>query len=195
MELFEGMINGIWLSILLILVTVLVLIIINIISDFKNYGSSLFSSFKKYDTTGKLKNLVIDILKKELKKDIRIINRNDNYFIAITKYGAFSIQLATTYDGLFKNKKLSEKEQHDYLLQFLDDKKKLDANNFDIDYIIVKDNQKFNYKSSGVENIISIGELSYRFYKMQGSKVKYTNEDIINIYNRLDVLLNGNNEN
>ena len=40
MDLFSGMVNSIWLTTLLILFIVLVLITINIISDFKNYGSS-----------------------------------------------------------------------------------------------------------------------------------------------------------
>lgn len=197
MDLFSGMVNSIWLTTLLILFIVLVLITINIISDFKNYGSKLFTSFKRYDTTGKLKNLVIDILRKELKKDVLIFDRNDNYFIAITKYGTFSIQLTTTYDGLFKNRKINEKDHYEIMSQFLNDKLKLDEDNMDIDYILIKDSQDFNFNfaKTGVKDVISIGEFSHKVYSMQHSKVMYTHEDVNNIYNRLGVLLNGNNKN
>lgn len=193
MYFFDEMINVVWITILLILIIVLVLIIINIISDFKNYGSNLFTSFKKYDTTGKLKSLVIDILKKELKKDLLIMDRNDNYFIAVTKYGVFSIQLAITYDGFLKNRKLNDEEHRISLSQFLDDKLKLDNEKIAVNYIIVKDNRDFNYSNDSVKDVISIGELSYKFYEMKRSKVKYTLEDINSVYNRLDLLLNGNN--
>lgn len=197
MDLFSGMVNSVWISTLLILFIVLVLIIINIISDFRNYGSKLFTSFKKYDTTGKLKNLVIDILRKELKKDVLIFDRNDNYFIAITKYGTFSIQLTTTYDGLFKNRKIDDKGHYEIMSQFLSDKSKLDKDNMDIHYILIKDSQdfSFNFSKTGVKDVISIGEFSHKVYKMQHSQTIYSHDDVNNIYNRLGVLLNGNNEN
>ena len=196
MNLFSSVINSVWITTLLILFILLILITINIISDFKKYGSKLFISFKKYDTTGKLKNLVIDILRKELKKDVLIFDRNDNYFIAITKYGVFSIQLTVTYDGLFKNRKLNEKDHYEIMSQFLHDKEKLD-NKIDIHYIIIKDSYDFNFSfaKSGVKDVISIGAFSHKVYNMQHSKAKYSHEDITNIYNKLGVLLNGNNKN
>ena len=86
-EIFEML-----LSLLLpILIIVLILMVIKIVANYLKYGTKIFASFKKYNSNGKIKDIAVDMIKNENRKDLLIVEGTDNYFYAITNYDVFSI--------------------------------------------------------------------------------------------------------
>lgn len=185
--------------IFLLIVTIIGL---NIIIDYKRYGKKIFDCFKKQNEVN-MKDLLLNIIKNEVKDKVLILERNDNYFIVVTKYDVFLIQLineglsiiGNINDENLKVIKSHVKEIHNPLPQFIKEIKLLLNNKIEIKPIIVKTNKlcSLNLKDFNKRNIFSLEEFSYLLYKLQHSTVKYSDNELDDIYNCLKELLNGNN--
>lgn len=185
--------------ILLLIVTIIGL---NIIIDYKRYGKKIFDCFKKQEEVN-MKDLLINIFKNEVKGKVLILERNDNYFIAVAKYDVFLIQIineglsiiGNVNDETLKVMKSYVKEIPNPLLQFINEIKLLVNNKVEIKSIIVKTKKQcsLNLKDFNKRNIFSLGEFSYLLYKLQHSTSKYSDNQLNEVYNHLEELLNGNN--
>lgn len=192
------MLGVIW-YILLLIVTIVGL---NIIIDYKRYGKKIFDCFKKPNKVN-MKDLLVNIFKNEIKNKMLILERNDNYFIAITKYDVFLIQLineglsitGNINDETLRVIKSHIKEIKNPLPQFINDIKLLLNNKIEIKPIIVKTNKQcsLNLKDFDKRNIFSLEDFSYLLYRLQHSTSKYTEDEIDDVYNNLKEILNGNN--
>lgn len=193
------MVGFVW-YILLITAT---LIGLNIIIDYKRYGKRIFDCFKKKDNRFSMKSLLINILKNEIRDKLLFIERNDNYFIVITKFDIFLIQLinengniyGSINDEFFKIEKGNIKELKNPLPQFIKEIRLLLNDKFEIKPLIVKTNKDCSLNLSGFDkrNILSLENFSYLLYKLQHSTSKYSEKDMELMYERLKVLLDGNN--
>ena len=153
--------------IFLLIVTIIGL---NIIIDYKRYGKKIFDCFKKQNEVN-MKDLLLNIIKNEVKDKVLILERNDNYFIVVTKYDVFLIQLineglsiiGNINDENLKVIKSHVKEIHNPLPQFIKEIKLLLNNKIEIKPIIVKTNKlcSLNLKDFNKRNIFSLEEFSY----------------------------------
>ena len=76
-----------------ILLLILTIIGINILLDYKRYGKKIFDCFKKENNDVNMKDLLINIFKKEIREKVLILDRDQDYFIVVTRYDIFLVQL------------------------------------------------------------------------------------------------------
>lgn len=188
-----------------ILLFILTIIGLNILIDYRRYGKKIFDCFKKKDNKINMKDLLITIFKNEIREKVLILERNDNYFIAVTKYEVFLIQLIN--DGLnivgsindvnFKVANSNVKEIINPLPQFIKEIKLLLSNKVEIKPIIVKTDKGciLNLKDFDKRNILNLEDFSYLLYRLQHNKFKYSDDEVDDIMIKIKGLLDGNNEN
>lgn len=199
MNIFSEVLNVLLRLLLPILITILVLTLINIILNYIRYGTKIFSSFKKYDLNGKMKELVIDMLNKENRKDVLIVNRDDNSFYAITNYTVLAILIFDYSYSLFGSSsdeylKCNNKTIINPIPQFLNDNNKIKEKgiSFKTVYINTKKDVKLNI--NGLTNeIYTLKDFCYELYPNQHSKSKYSKEDMIKIHKKIEDIISGNN--
>lgn len=186
-----------------ILLIICVIIGLNIIIDYVRYGQKIFDCFKKRTEEVNMTELLINILKKELRDRVLIMNRNKDYFIAITKYDVFLVQLindgvsisGSINDSVFKVNKKHMKELKNPLPQFIKEIKLLLNNKIEIKPIIIKTNKdcSLNLKDFDRRNIFALQDFSYMLYKLQHNMFKYSDNEVDNIIVKLKELLDGDN--
>lgn len=191
---------GIIWYVLLLTVTIVGL---NIIIDYKRYGRKIFDCFKKKNNEVKMNGLISNILKNELNNKVLIYERNDNYFIAVTKFDVFLIQLmneslnisGSIDDEYLKIQKKGTKEMKNPLPQFIKDIKLLLASDVVIKPIILKTNKdcSLNLKNFDKRNILTLQDFSYMLYKFQHSTFKYSDSELEDVMIKIKGLLDGNN--
>lgn len=182
-----------------ILIIILVLTLINIILNYIKYGTKIFSSFKKYNLNGKMKDLVIDMLKNESHKEVLIVNRDDNSFYAITNFKIFAILifdygcslLGNINDEYLKN---NNGNILNPIPKFLNDNHKIleKGIDFKIVYINTKKDIKLNIDNLN-EEIYSLKDFCYKLYQNQHSNTKYTKEQMLDFQKEIEDIINGNN--
>lgn len=186
-----------------ILLLVIILTCLNIIIDYKKYGKKIFDSFKKVDNEGKMKDLLVQMFKGEMHDKVLVLERDSDYFIIITKYDIFVIQLinvgasivGSTTDRYLKIEKGSINEFENPLSLFLEESRILLENKIDIKCLIVMTNKSCNLNLSDFDkkNIYNLKDFSYMLYRLQHSHIKYSKEDMDNNYNKIKEILDGNN--
>lgn len=191
----------VWYTLLLILT----IIGLNIVLDYKRYGKKIFDCFKKKNNQVNMTDLIINILKNEIKEKILILERNHDYFIAVTKYDVFLIQLinqginikGSINDHSFKTNNKHMKELINPLPQFINEIKLLLSNKIEIKPIIVKTNKECSLNLSDFDkrNILSLQDFSYMLYRLQHSSCKYSENELDNKFIEIKGILDGNNQN
>lgn len=193
------MLGIIW-YVLLLVVTIIGL---NIIIDYKRYGKKIFDCFKKRNNEVNMTDLIINILKNEFRDKVLILKRNNDYFIAVTKYDVFLLQLindgvsinGSINDDVFKINQKHMKDIVNPLPQFIKEIKVLLNNKVEIKPIIVKTNKacSLNLKDFDKRNILSLQDFSYLLYKLQHSTFKYSDDEVDAMIVKVKELLDGNN--
>lgn len=186
-----------------ILLLIATLIGLNILLDYKKYGNKIFECFKKKNNDVDMKDLLINIFKKEIRNKILILDRGKDYFITLTRYDIFLVQLVndkinivgSIKDERFKTRSKNMKEVKNPLTKFIQEIKLLLNKGIDIKPVIIKTNKECNLalKDFDKRNIFTLGDFSYLLYKLQHASFKYSEEEIENKYNELKELLDGNN--
>ena len=186
-----------------VLLIVVTLIGFNILLDYRRYGKKIFDCFKKKNREVDMTDLLINILKNELHNKALVLKRNNDYFIAITKYDIFLIQLinekikisGSINDKLFKSKEKNIKDIVNPLPQFIKETKILLNNKMVIKPIIVKTNKEciLNLKDFDKRNILTLQDFSYMLYKLQRTSLKYEENELNNKLLEIKGLLDGNN--
>lgn len=193
------MFEFIWYSILIIII----IVGLNIIIDYKKYGKKIFDCFKKRNNEFDMNDLIVNIFKREIRDKVLILKRNDNYFIAVTKFDVFLVQIIKERGSIFGNindnflkiKKGNIKEIKNPLPQFVKETKLLE-NKFVVRPLIIKTNKEcfLNLNNFDKRNVCSLEDFSYLLYKLQHSTFKYTENDIDDIIVKIKGLLDGNNQ-
>lgn len=184
-----------------ILLLIVTIVGINIIIDYIRYGKKLFDCFKKRNDEFSMKDLLINVFKREIRNKVLILERNNDYFIAFTKYDIFLIQLinqkenisGSINDVVLKTKK--KEEIINPLPQFIKEIKLLLNNNEDIKPIIVKTSKDcvLNLIDFDKRNIFTLNDFTYLLYRLQHSTIRYSENELDNKYNEIKRLLDGNN--
>lgn len=187
-----------------IIIIVLVLTIINIIINFHKYGKNIFSSLKKRNNIGEVKDLVINMLNNETIEKIMIVTRDNNSFYAITDYGIFAI-LIIEVEGIlsgksadkylyFKSDKLS-KEFLNPIPSFIQDNNKIRMREIELNeaYIKARKNCKLMIDDIDSKYIYTLKDFCYSIYQLQHSSVKYSEEEKFKFYKIIEGVINGHN--
>lgn len=193
------MIGIIW-YILLLIITI---IGINILVDYKKYGNKVFECFKKKNNDVNMKDLLINIFKREIREKILILDRDNDYFIAVTRYDIFLVQLVndklnivgSIKDETFKSRSKNMKAVKNPLIKFIKEIRILLEKGVEIKPVIIKTSKDCNLslKDFDRRNIFSLADFGYLLYKLQHSSFKYSEADVENKYNELKGFLDGNN--
>ena len=200
MNIFEEVLRLILRFTLPILFIVLVLTLINIINNYRKYGTKIFSSFKKYNLNGKMKSLVIDILNRESHKEVLIVDSNKDYFYAITNYNIFAI-FVFDYDGPLTGSitsaylKCNNNDVTNPILNFLDKSNKVLNQEINLQMIYINSKRNIPIRIEGVEEILTLKEFSYKIYQKQHSNVKYTKDEMIILKRKIEDIVYDNNQN
>ena len=193
------MLGIVW-YVLLLIVTIVGL---NIVIDYMRYGKKIFDCFKKRNNEVNMSDLLINIFKNEFRDKVLVLKRNENYFIAATRYDVFLIQLinegvsisGSINDEMFKVKNKHLKELKNPLPQFIKEIKLLLNSKIEIKPIIVKTHKdcSLNLKDFDKRNILTLQDFSYMLYKLQHSTCKYSDEEVETVLAKVQGLLDGNN--
>lgn len=186
-----------------ILLSIVTIIGINILFDYKRYGNRIFECFKKKNNDVDMKDLLINIFKKEIREKTLILDRDKDYFIAVTRYDIFLVQLVndkinivgSIKDETFKSRSKNMKEVKNPLTKFIQEIRILLKKDIEIKPVIIKTTKDCNLslKDFDRRNIFNLDDFSYLLYKLQHSSFKYSEEEVENKYNELKGLLDGNN--
>lgn len=181
-----------------ILIIIFVLTLINIINNYRKYGTRIFSSFKKYNKLGKMKALVIDMLIRESHKEILIVDCNENYFYVITNYNVFAIFVFDYNDSLTgsindKNLICNDKPIINPVLNFIEHTNKLLNQGITIQKIYVNARRDVKINIDGLTEILTLKDFSYKLYQKQHSNIQYTKEKMIIIKRKIEDIINDNN--
>lgn len=182
----------------------IIITIIKIIMDYSKYGKKIFSSFKNYDRQGKMRDIVIEMVKNESPKEVSIILRDDNSFYTITDYdiiGVLIIEADATLSGTSKDASLRIekgliKQFISPIPKFISDINKLKENNIPIRLAIVKANKNCELKISDIDsrNIYTLKDFCFKLYRIQHSDSRYTKKDMNHYHKKIEELTNGNNQ-
>lgn len=181
-----------------VLIIILILTIINIILNYRKYGTKIFSSFKRYNLNGTMKDLVIDIIKNESHKEILILDRDKDSFFVITHYNVFSIFIFDfngSVDGKIEDKtfKCGTKEILNPIPELLTENQLIGSKGINIKTIFINSKKDVKINIVGLENIYTLKDISYDFYQLQHSNIKYSKDEMLNFYKIIDGVINGNN--
>ena len=167
--------------------------ILNIIKDYRRYGNKIFAAFKKYEETGNLKDIVINILEQECTLKPIIVSRNNVSFIALTEkeiYGVAIIEFDGKLSGNIMDKYLVEngkdKKFLNPLCKFTEDLKAIKKQGIDIYPLIIKDgrNVELDIHNLPESRIMTVKDFSYYIYKSEHSDSKY-DSDILKKYSKV----------
>lgn len=184
-----------------ILIIFLILMIIKIVANYLKYGTKIFASFKKYNSNGKIKDIAIDMVKNENRKDTLIVESTDNYFYVINNYGVsavFVFDYNSSVSGNINDKflKIDGEEIENPLKKFLFINNKIINNNINLKVIYVNSKKECKLKIDGFsEYIITLGGFSNQLYKNQHLDSIYTIEQMNEMQKKIEGLINGNNKN
>lgn len=202
MNVFSEFLNIMGRFVIPIIIVCLLLTIINIVKDYCKYGNKIFSAFKKYEDTGNLKDIIINILEQECLKKPIILSPNNVSFIALTAkeiYGIAIIEFDGRLSGKVTDEYLTtngtEKKFLNPLCKFTEDLKLLKKKGIDVHPLIIKigRNIELNLKDLPSSRVMTIKEFSYYIYKNQHSDSKYS-EDVLKKYSKVvGKIVNGHN--
>ena len=186
--------------ILPILIIIFILTIIDILLNYKKYGTRIFSSFKKYNLNGTMKDIVIDMLKKQNHRDILIVNRDDNSFYALTNYDVFAIYVFDNNYSLFGDindeyLKSNDEKILNPIPKFLNDNNKIMSKEINLKNVYINTKKDVKLNISNLEGrACTLKEFCYGLYSNQHSNIKYSKEEIINLKKIIEDIIYGNNE-
>lgn len=176
--------------------------IVNIVKDYKMYGNKIFSAFKKYNGTGNLKDIIINVLEQECIEKPIIISNNKTSFFALTDkeiYGVVIVEFDGKLSGKVMDKYLvvNGKEQTylNPLGKFTEYLKSLKKQGINIHPIVIKSGQNIDLQIENLasSHIMSIKDFSYYIYKNQRENKKY-NHDTLKKYSKVvEKTINGHN--
>ena len=202
MNVFGEVLNVLGRFVIPVIIFCLLLTIINIVRDYRKYGNKIFAAFKKYEETGNLKDIVINILEQECSLKPIVLSKNNFTFVALTEkeiYGVAIIEFDGKLSGKVMDKYLvmngKDKRFINPLCKFTEDLKAIKKQGVDIFPLIVKDGRNVELDIEGLpqSRIMTIKDFSYYVYKSQHSDSKY-NEEILKKYSKVvGKIINGNN--
>ena len=194
-EIFEMLLR----LLLPILIIVLILMVIKIVANYLKYGTKIFASFKKYNSNGKIKDIAVDMIKNENRKDLLIVEGTDNYFYAITNYDVFSIFVFDYNSSVIGNindeyLNIDGTKIKNPLQEFLSINNKLLNNNINLKVVYINSKKECKLNIEGFsEYVITLGQFSNQLYKNQHLDSKYTMDQMKDIQNKIEGLIDGNN--
>lgn len=187
-----------------VIVIYLLWTIVNIVRDYMKYGDKIFAAFKKFEDSGNLKDIIINVLEQEcVEKPIIISNSNTSFFALTNKeiYGIVIIEFDGKISGKVMDKYLvmndKSKTYLNPLSKFTEYLKALKKQGIDIKPIIIKSGQNINLKIENLSSshIMSIKDFSLYIYKNQRENEKY-DHDNLKKYSKVVVdVINGHNKN
>lgn len=202
MNVFSEVLNVMGRFVIPVIIVCLLLTIINIVKDYRKYGNKIFSAFKKYEETGNLKDIVINILEQECLEKPIILSKNNVSFIALTEkeiYGVAIIEFDGRLSGKVMDKYLvmngKEKKYLNPLCKFTEDLRLLKKQGIDVHPLVIKSgrNVELNLEDLPASRIMTIKDFSYYVYKNQHSDSKYS-EDVLKKYSKVaGKIVNGHN--
>lgn len=176
--------------------------IFNIIRDYRKYGNKIFSAFKKYEGTGNLKDIIINILEQESTSKPFVVSKNANTFIVLTEKEIYGI-VVIDFDGKLSGKindeylKIENKEKKflNPLCPFTKDLKKLKTKNIIIHPLVIKGNKNVELFIDGLPSnlVMNIKDFSYYIYKSQNLDNKYSTSDLKKYIKTVEKVVNDNN--
>lgn len=184
-----------------IIIIYLLFTIINIVKDYKRYGSKIFDSFKRYQDTGNLKDIIINILEQECLDRPIIISNSDNSFIALTEkeiYGILIIEFDGKLSGNLKDQYLivdgTEKNYKNPLCKFTEELKLIKKQGINIYPLIIKNGRNINLdiESLPQKRLMTIKDFSYYLYTCKRNKPKYTSDALKKYSKVINKILNDN---
>lgn len=161
--------------------------IFNIVKDYKQYGNKIFSAFKKYERTGELKDIIINILEQENTVKPIIVSKDANTFFAFTNkeiYGVVVIDFYGKLSGKIMDEYLvingKEKNFINPVCQFTKDLKKIKNQKINVHPFIIRasKNTEINIDGISSEKIMTIKDFSYYIYKNQNIDNKYNSDEL-----------------
>jgi len=181
-----------------ILVVILIFTLIKIINNYRKYGTKIFSSFKKYNLNGKMKDLVVDMLERESHKEILIVECTENSFYAITNYNIFSIFVFDYNYSLNGNinaqyLKSNKTQIENPLLEFIDKNNKIRKTGITFETIYINSKKDVKINIEGISEVFTLKDFSYKLYQKQHSNFKYSKEDLIELKKKIEDIINGHN--
>lgn len=202
MNVFGNVLDILGRFIIPLIVIYLLWTILNIIKDYRKYGNKIFAAFKKYEETGNLKDIVINILEQECTLKPIIVSKNNVTFIALTEkeiYGVAIIEFDGKLSGNIMDKYLVENGKNKKFLnplcKFTEDLKAIKKQGIDVYPLIIKDgrNVELNIHDLPESRIMTIKDFSYYIYKSQHSESKY-DSDVLKKYSKaVGKIINGHN--
>lgn len=184
-----------------VLLIILTLIGLNIIIDYKRYGKKIFDCFRKRNNELDMNSLIVNIFKREIRDQVLILERSSDYFIAVTKFDIFLVQIIKERENVFGNitdevLQVNKVNIKNPLLQMIKETNLLLKNNFLVRPLIIKTNNDCVLNLHGLDKryVCSLEDFSYLLYKLQHSTFRYSEKDIQNIVVKIKELLDGNNQ-
>lgn len=175
--------------------------IFNIIRDYRRYGNKIFAAFKKYEETGKAKDIIINILDQECLTKPIIISKNDNSLIVLTEkeiYGIVVLEFEGKLTGKVMDKYLilnNKNKKNNPLCKFTNDLKNIKKKNINIFPIVIKNGRNNEIEIEGLPDsrIMTIKDFSYYIYKNQSAEQKYTIDELKKYSKTIGKIVNGHN--
>lgn len=202
MHIFSEVLNVMGRFIIPVIIFCLLLTIINIVKDYRKYGNKIFSAFKKYEDTGNLKDIVINILEQECKEKPTILSKNNVSFIALTEKEIYGVVIVE-YDGKLSGKVMDrylvmdekEKKYLNPLCVFTNDLKILKKQGIKVFPLVIKSgrNVELALEDLPASRIMNIKDFSYYIYKSQHSDSKYNEEELKKYSKVVGKIVNGHN--
>lgn len=194
-EIFEMLLR----LLLPILIAILILMVIKIVANYLKYGTKIFASFKKYNSNGKIKDIVVDMIKNENRKDTLIVECTDNYFYAITNYGVYAVfvfDYNSSVTGNINDEYLNidGTNTKNPLQMFLSINSKAIDNNINLKVIYINSKKECQLNIDGFsECVITLGGFSNQLYKNQHLDSRYTMDQMNEMKKKIEELIDGNN--
>ena len=182
-----------------ILIAILILMVIKIVANYLKYGTKIFASFKKYNSNGKIKDIVVDMIKNENRKDTLIVECTDNYFYAITNYGVYAVfvfDYNSSVTGNINDEYLNidGTNTKNPLQMFLSINSKAIDNNINLKVIYINSKKECQLNIDGFsECVITLGGFSNQLYKNQHLDSRYTMDQMNEMKKKIEELIDGNN--
>ena len=175
--------------------------IFNIIRDYRRYGNKIFAAFKKYEETGKAKDIIVNILDQECLTKPIIISKNDNSLIVLTEkeiYGIVVLEFEGKLTGKVMDKYLilnNKNKKNNPLCKFTNDLKNIKKKNINIFPMVIKNgrNNEIEIEVLPDSRIMSIKDFSYYIYKNQSAEQKYTIDELKKYSKTIGKIVNGHN--
>lgn len=202
MDVLSDVFNILTKLIIPIIIFYLLWTIFNIVKDYKEYGNKIFSAFKKYERTGELKDIIINILEQESTVKPIIISKDSNTFFAFMNkeiYGIVVIDFYGKLSGKVMDKYLLINENQKKIInpvyQFTKDLKEIKMKKINICPFIIRASKTTEIDIEGIssERIMTIKDFSYYVYKTKNSDNKYNSEELKKYSKVVEKIINEHN--